>query len=106
MKQIKEENNVGSIYDTWKSMALKIPVDRSIIALAEKDPEVIVNGNTTILKFNKDEKYISKTCKEDTFDIEKGILMCIAKKAGYTSSDLRRLVKNAKYQKVKEKNNE
>lgn len=90
-----------STYDTWRSVAVKLP--SSIVVLVEKNPEVIVNGNTTILKFNKDEKYISKTCEEDTFDIEKGILMCIAKKAGYTSSDLRRFVKNAKYQKVKEK---
>ena len=92
-----------SMYNIWRSKSVTLPVDRSIIALVKKDPEVIVNGNTTILKFDKKEKYISKTCAEDTFDIEKGILMCIAKKAGYTSSDLRRLVKNAKYQKVKEK---
>lgn len=90
-----------STYDTWRSVAVKLP--SGIVVLVEKNPEVIVNGNTTILKFNKDEKYISKTCEEDSFDIEKGILMCIAKKAGYTSSDLRRFVKNAKYQKVKEK---
>lgn len=92
-----------SMYTTWRSMSVTLPVDKSIIALVKKDPEVIVNGNTTILKFDKKEKYISKTCEEDTFDIEKGILMCIAKKAGYTSSDLRRFVKSAKYQKVKEK---
>lgn len=92
-----------SMHTIWRSMSVTLPVDRSIIALVKKDPEVIVNGNTTILKFDKKEKYISKTCEEDTFDIEKGILMCIAKKAGYTSSDLRRFVKNAKYQKVKEK---
>ena len=93
-----------SMYNTWRSMSVTLSVDKSIIALVKKDPEVIVNGNTTILKFDKKEKYISKTCEEeDTFDIEKGILMCIAKKAGYTSSDLRRFVKNAKYQKVKEK---
>ena len=45
-----------------------LPTSPTVII--KKDPEVIVNGNTTILKFDKKEKYISKTCEEDTFDIE------------------------------------
>lgn len=67
-------------------------------------PQVIVNGTTTILKFNDKSKYISKLCDGDTFDIEKGILMCIAKKSGYTSKDIQRLIEKAIYQKSKDGN--
>ena len=63
--------------------------------------KVIFNGDTTIF-IKDDKKYISKVHEEE-FDEEKGLLMCIAKSAGYTHSELKRLLKNANRQTNKPK---
>lgn len=60
--------------------------------------EVIFKGNKTILKTEKGE-IVSKCNKNDKFDKEKGVLMCIAKKAGYEYQDIKNLVENSKTEK-------
>lgn len=49
----------------------------------------------TTLKTGKDEIKV-KAHKDDTFDKEKGILLCLAKLYGYSYEDIKKLVKNAK----------
>lgn len=58
--------------------------------------KVIINDNATILIDKNGKKYISKPNEKDTFDKEKGIMMCMLKALGYTYSDVEKLLKNAK----------
>lgn len=71
--------------------------------ILKKQQQVIFNGDATILIDSNKNKYISKV-HEEQFDEEKGLLMCIAKSAGYTHSDIKRLLKNAKRQTTKSMN--
>ena len=73
------EELMKSIYDKYE--------------LNKANKKVIFNGDTTIF-IKDDKKYISKVHEEE-FDEEKGLLMCIAKSAGYTHSELKRLLKKA-----------
>ena len=73
-----------------------------IISLAEGkekprrvQPEVIINGRTTIMKFG-DKKFVSRPEKGERYDKEKGVLMCLAKAMGYSTSDILKMADNAK----------
>jgi hypothetical protein len=60
-----------------------------------EDDKVIFNDKATIL-FKDGKKFVSKCDNEDTFDKEKGLLLCIAKSAGYTYEDILELLGTAK----------
>lgn len=54
----------------------------------------VINGNKTIMI--KDNKKIIVECdKEDEFDIEKGIMLCLLKDNDFSYSDLKYFVENA-----------
>lgn len=59
--------------------------------------EVVLSfiGDVTKLNINGKE-YTAKCHKDDDFNEEFGVLMCIAKSAGYSYEDIRKMVKNAK----------
>jgi hypothetical protein len=63
---------------------------------------VLVSNQATILFDEDGKKHVSK-CSNEEFDLEKGIMMCICKKHGYTYEDIRRLLKNVEFKEVKEK---
>ena len=69
-----------------------------------KAEKVIFNKDTTILIMRTGKKYISRPYKE-SFDKEKGLLMCIAKSSGYTHSKIKRLLKDAVKQSERKKQN-
>ena len=66
---------------------------------------VIVNDPAVILfvtdGIHTAQKYVSKAHNEP-FDVEKGLLMCLAKANGISHLDLKRMIKNAKVQKKKQ----
>lgn len=62
------------------------------------DAKVIFQDDTTILIVNG-EKYFAKTEKGEKFDAEKGLLVCLMKCAGLTTTDFLDLMKNAKMNK-------
>ena len=62
---------------------------------------VLASDQTTILFDEDGKKHVSK-CSNEEFDIEKGIMMCLCKKHGYTYQDIRRLLKNVEFKEVKE----
>lgn len=64
-----------------------------------EEEKITFKGNKTILKTKSGKKIISKCSKNDKFDKEKGVLMCIAKKAGYEYQDIKNLVENSKTEK-------
>lgn len=66
--------------------------DEKIKKIEEK---VIFNDKATIL-FKDGKKFVSKCDNEDTYDKEKGLLLCIAKSAGYTYEDILKLLGTAK----------
>lgn len=57
--------------------------------------EVIFNPPATIL-YKDGKKYVSKCDSSDTFDEEKGLMMCLLKSCGYKYGDIKRLLKGAK----------
>ena len=70
----------------------------------KKEAQVYVNGDVTTLKVG-DKVYHSRPEKGEKFDLEKGILVCIAKASGYSTSDVLKLRENAKqHRKVAKKN--
>ncbi|MFQ8657463.1 MAG: hypothetical protein ACLR88_06830 [[Clostridium] innocuum] len=60
---------------------------------------MLVSDQTTILFDEDGKKHVSK-CSNEEFDIEKGIMMCLCKKHGYTYQDIRRLLKNVEFKEV------
>ena len=56
---------------------------------------LIFNNGVTILYVNG-KKYVAKCDTEDTFDKEKGLLLCIAKSVGYKYTDIEKMLNNAK----------
>lgn len=56
--------------------------------------KVIFNDNRTIY-INGKNKFIAKCNEKDNFDNEKGLLMCIAREAGYTYDDVKNLIENS-----------
>ena len=61
--------------------------------------KVIFNNPVTVLYY-KGKKYVSKA-HDETFDEEKGLLMCLAKANGISHLELKRILKNAQRQKNK-----
>lgn len=59
--------------------------------------KLIFNKNATIL-FKDDKKYIAKCHPEDTYDREKGLLLCLAKAYGYSYQDIQDMLSNAEIQ--------
>ena len=60
----------------------------------EETPKVIFDGKTTtLLKDGK--KYVAKCGEGDTYDKEKGLLICLAKANGITFKDLQEMLDNA-----------
>ena len=55
---------------------------------------VVFEGKTTVLITDKG-KYIATCEKGDKFDREKGLLVCLAKANGYSTSDILELLENA-----------
>ena len=70
---------------------------REKVAPVIQNHQVFVNGNVTILKIG-DKVYTSKPEKGEKFDLEKGILVCLAKANDYSTSDVINLTKTAKMQ--------
>lgn len=62
----------------------------------EEVPEykLIFKGNETIL-IKDGEKYVSKCADGDTYDKEKGLLLCLAKANGVSYADLRKMIDGA-----------
>lgn len=61
----------------------------------------LVSNQATILFDENGDKYVSK-CSNEEFDIEKGIMMCLCKKHGYTYEDIKKFLENTEYKEVKE----
>lgn len=57
--------------------------------------KVIFQDKTTIL-IDGDKKYFARPEKGEKFDAEKGLLVCLMKKFGVTTSDLLKIRENAK----------
>lgn len=65
------------------------------------DDKLIFRDNATIL-IKDGKKYIAKCCDGDTYDKEKGLLVCLAKAHGYTFNDLQEMLKGAEAQSKKQ----
>ena len=63
-----------------------------VIKISDK---VIFNDKATILFLNG-KKYIAKCDEEDTYDKEKGLLLCLAKSIGYGYDAIKKMIENAK----------
>ena len=91
----KELFFTNSIFDSFD--------DKSIFGCKNKcksevdltNAKVIFQDNTTILIVD-DKKYFAKPEKGEKFDAEKGLLVCLMKCAGLSTSDFLDLMKNAK----------
>lgn len=66
--------------------------------------EVIVNGKTTVM-IKDGKKYIAKPEAGEKFDVEKGILVCLAKASGYKTSDILELIDRIQFQPKKVSDN-
>ena len=66
--------------------------------------EVIFQDDTTVLKTNG-KVYTAKPEKGEKFDPEKGLLICLVKALGLTTSDVLKLVDKAEVKKSKRKAN-
>ena len=62
--------------------------------------QVFVNGDVVTLKVG-DRVYTAKPEKGEKFDLEKGLLVCLAKANGYSTSDMLKLVSDAVVQSKK-----
>lgn len=58
---------------------------------------IIFRDNATIL-IKDGKRYVAKCCDGDTYDREKGLLVCLAKAHGYTFNDLQEMLKGAEMQ--------
>lgn len=59
--------------------------------------KLIFNKNATIL-LKDGKKYVAKCHPEDTYDREKGLLLCLAKAYGYSYQDIQDMLSNAEIQ--------
>ena len=57
--------------------------------------KVYINGNTVVLKFKNGDSKVAKCHPKDKFDLEKGILLCLAQENGYTYKDIAELSESA-----------
>ena len=70
-----------------------------------RKPQIFVNGDVTTLKVDG-KVYHSRPEKGEKFDLEKGILVCLAKSYGWSTTDILKLKENAKiHRKVEKKAN-
>ena len=67
-----------------------------------KKPQIFVNGDVTTLKVDG-KVYHSRPEKGEKFDLEKGILVCLAKSCGWSTTDILKLKENAKIHRKVEK---
>lgn len=67
----------------------------------KKAPKVIFRDNATIL-IKDGKKYVARCCDGDTYDREKGLLVCLAKANGITFDDLQEMLKSAEVQDKKQ----
>lgn len=88
------DNSKGNIYYSLD------PREFNLVK-SSKTNKVLVSNQATIFFDKYGEKYVSK-CSNEEFDLEKGIMMCLCKKHGYTYEDIRRLLKNVEFKEVKE----
>ena len=58
--------------------------------------KLIFSDNTTIL-LKDGKRYVTKCQADDTYDREKGLLLCLAKANGYTYNDICEMLNNAEY---------
>lgn len=58
--------------------------------------KIIFNDNATIL-LKDGRRYVTKCQAGDTYDREKGLLLCLAKANGYTYNDICEMLNNAEY---------
>ncbi len=66
--------------------------------LEKANPDrIIFRDNATIL-IKDGKRYVAKCCDGDTYDREKGLLVCLAKAHGYTFNDLQEMLKGAEMQ--------
>lgn len=88
-----------SIFCDEKTFFLKeFPCFWTFDMVEEIEPyKLIFNKNTTIL-FKDGKKYIAKCHPEDTYDREKGLLLCLAKAYGYSYQDIQDMLSNAEIQ--------
>lgn len=77
-------------------------VDSKNLRIDGKPVEVYINNRTTVLRVG-DERFIATAEPGELFDIEKGILVCLAKYFGINSSFLLKLADGVKVQTPKEK---
>ena len=92
-----EVAQVQALHGQEVSIVPKREGERHMFYRAE--PKVIFNPPATILYIDG-RKYVSKAHNEE-FDEEKGLLMCLAKANGITHLQLKRMIKNAKRQGIK-----
>lgn len=57
--------------------------------------KVYINGNTVVVKFKNGDSKIAKCHPKDKFDLEKGILLCLAQENGYTYKNIAELSESA-----------
>lgn len=57
--------------------------------------KVYINGNTVVVKFKNGDSKVAKCHPKDKFDLEKGILLCLAQENGYTYKDIAELSESA-----------
>ena len=98
---LKIDNRFGIFGDNYHYMTFKNEdlfnlekVDKSKPKKIKPTVEFDFGARITTLKLDKAEIKV-KAHEDDTFDKEKGILLCIAKLYGYSYEDIKKLVKNA-----------
>lgn len=69
----------------------------------QQTDKLIFRDNVTIL-IKDGKRYVAKCCKGDTYDKEKGLLVCLAKASGYTFDDLQKMLEDAEDQDGKTNN--
>ena len=75
--------------------------ERSLKPLSEKYADkLIFRDNATIL-FKDGKRYVAKCCEGDTYDKEKGLLVCLAKANGIGFKELQEMLAGAEYQSQK-----
>lgn len=90
------KNDKDLYFSTTSYLSRLLREEKSGVDLT--DAKVIFQDDTTILIVNG-KKYFAKTEKGEKFDAEKGLLVCLMKCAGLTTTDFLDLMKNAKMNK-------
>lgn len=90
--QIKEDGE----YWCWTPEMVKNTVKNTVKNEANMNKLIFRDNATILLKDGK--KYVSKCQAGDTYDREKGLLLCLAKANGYTYNDICEMLNNAEYQ--------